>query len=479
MANGKDGKTIIDRVWDLFSSITLAVIVFTLISATSIVGTILEQGAEPERNIKLLAKFFGEAAAPGVFNFLDLLHFTNMYHSWWFLAFLFVFSANLVICSLDRLPKIWKLVKDPVKPLADEHFNLMPIKREVELKKDPTGAKTAVEGFLREFGFKANVGEGEHALQLFCEKGRYGRLGVYVVHLSILIILAGAVAGIFWGFNGFLNLPEGATSSVAYLGNDGKERPLGFEIRCEDFDVSYYDNSDTPKSYKSWLTVLENGKPVKIDGREVTEINVNTPLRYKGITFYQSSYGYQPTRESIFRFAVTSKNGTKTDIEKRFGESFNIPGTDVSVKIADFSPAISTDQTGRIFTYAEKMSNPAVFLEFSKKGKENYKQWVLKRFPKTWDTQDGSIEFRDLWGAQYTGMQVRKDPGVWIVYLGCLVMGIGLYGAFFMNHIKIWIKVVPGNRNSSRIYIAATANKNRFALEQKIDRMIKKLTEEI
>lgn len=476
MSNGKEGKTIIDRVWDLFSSITLAVVIFTLISATSIVGTILEQGAEPERNIKLLAKFFGDSAAPGVFRFFDALGFTNMYHSWWFLAFLFAFAANLVVCSLDRLPKIWKLVKDPIKPLSDEHFNIMPIKRETEIKNDVTGSKAAVEAGLRKLGFSAGAVEAEGAVSLYAEKGRYSRLGVYVTHLSILVIMAGAVAGIFLGFNGVLNLPEGETSSVAYTYNVGKEIPLGFEIRCEDFDVSYYENSDTPKSYKSWLTVLENGKPVLINGKEVTEITVNTPLRYKGITFYQSSYGFQPSRDSLFKFTVTSKNGTKAEIARKFGESFNFPGTDVSVKIADFSPAISTDQAGRVFTYAENMSNPAVFLEFSENGKDKYKQWVLKRNPQTWDVADGTVEFKDLWGAQYTGMQVRKDPGVWIVYLGCLIMGVGLYGCFFMNHAKIWVRITPGNKNSSKVSVAATVNKNRMALEQKMDRLVRELS---
>jgi cytochrome c biogenesis protein len=87
-----------------------------IISVTSIVGTIIEQQAEPERNIKLLTKFFGDATAPSVFKVLDSMGFTDMFGSWWFMALLFIFAANLVICSIDRLPKIWKIVKEPVKP---------------------------------------------------------------------------------------------------------------------------------------------------------------------------------------------------------------------------------------------------------------------------------------------------------------------------------------------------------------------------
>jgi cytochrome c biogenesis protein len=469
VSNNKKNQGVVDRVWNLFSSITLAVVVFSIISLTSIVGTIIEQGAEPERNIKLLSKFFGDAA-PTVFRILDWLGFTDMFHSWWFIALLFVFAANLIICSLDRLPRIWNIVKEPIKPLSPDILNTMPIKREVVLKGKIDSAKGTVESALRHIGFKANIHMQDNGLQIYAEKGRYSRLGVYVTHFSIILILIGAVVGIFFGFNASLNLLEGTTSAVAYMRN-GKEIPLGFEIGCNDFEVSFYENSDTPKSFKSWLTILENGSPVKINGKEVTEIDVNRPLRYKGITFYQSSYGFSPTKDSLFKFSVTSNDGKKQDVQLKFGESFKIPGTNIMGKVADFSPALGVDESGRLFTYAEMMNNPAVFVEFTENGKPKYNQWILKRYPQTWRVADGMVEFKDLWGAQYTGLQVRKDPGVWIVYLGSLVMAVGLYAAFFMSHGRIWVNL-KDDKNGTKVAIAASTNKNKAAFEQKIDKLL-------
>ncbi|HEX8948172.1 MAG TPA: cytochrome c biogenesis protein ResB, partial [Dissulfurispiraceae bacterium] len=411
MDKDKKEQSIVDRVWNFFSSITLAVVVFTAISATSIVGTILEQQAAPERNIKLLSKFFG-GAAPGAFRVLDALGFTNMYHSWWFLSLLFVFAANLVICSLDRLPKIWKLVKEPVSPLTPEQFKVMPIKRELSLKGKPGDVKASVGEALGKAGFKASFAEEGDTLQFYAEKGRFSRLGVYVTHFSILMILVGAVIGMLFGFNGGINLPEGVTSPFAYTG-DSVQIPLGFEVRCDQFEVSFYDNSDAPKAYRSWLTVLDNGKEVM-----KKQIDVNNPLKYKGITFYQASYGYSPTKDSLFRFNVTSNNGKSEKVERPFGGTFDIPGTNVVGKIENFSPALGQDESGRLYTYAEMMNNPAVLVAFTENGKPKYKQWILKRYPQTWRVPDGTVEFKTLWGAQYTGLQVRKDPGVWIVYLG-------------------------------------------------------------
>ncbi len=469
MSGDEKNKSLVDRIWNLFSSIKLAVVVFSIISATSIVGTVIEQQAEPERNIKLLAKFFGPNFAPTAFRILDTLGFTDMFRSWWFMALLFIFTANLVICSIDRLPKIWKVVKEPIKPVTPERLNALSIKRELILKEKVDKASEHAGAVLKKYGFTAAARNEEKAVQLYAERGRYSRLGVYVTHLSILLILAGAVIGMLFGFNASINLPEGVSSVVAYK-SGGMQIPLGFEVRCDNFNVSFYDNSDTPKSYKSRLTILE-------DGREVTKkvIDVNNPLHYKGITFYQASYGFVPNKDSIFQFTVTSNNGTKEDVNIKFGEPFVIPGTAVTGRVLDFSPALAMDESGKLYTYAEMMLNPAAFVEFSENGKMKYRQWVLVRSPQTWKVADGIVEFKHLWGAQYTGLQVRKDPGVLVVYLGCMIMALGLYTSFFMRHAKVWIWV-RDEKGGAKILIAASVNKNKISFEQKIDKIAKELT---
>jgi cytochrome c biogenesis protein len=468
MDQKKEKQGIIDKLWNFFTSIKLAVIVFALISITSIVGTIIEQQAPPERNIKLLAKFFGESFAPTAYRILDTLEFTNMYRSWWFLGLLFIFSANLIICSLDRLPRILKIVKEPIKPLTPDIFNTMPIKKELTLKKKVDDVERLIESTLKKIGFHKSLKhlDASGNLQIYAEKGKYSRLGVYVTHLSILLILIGAIIGIFFGFNAFLPLLEGETSSVAYQDKGRKQIPLGFQIRCDDYNTYFYENSDTPKAFVSWLTIIENGREVL-----KKEINVNTPLKYKGITFYQSSYGFSPTKDSLFKFSITLPTGQKSDISARFEEPFLIPGTNITARVIDFSPALGIDPSGKLFTYAEMMNNPAALVEFSENGKHKYSQWILVRYPETWKTPDGIVEFKDFWGAQYTGLQVRKDPGVWIVYLGCLVMAIGLYAAFFMNHSRVWVNITS-EKGNKKILLAATTNKNRIALEQKIEKVL-------
>jgi len=227
--------------------------------------------------------------------------------------------------------------------------------------------------------------------------------------------------------------------------------------------------SDMPKEYRSWLTILK-------DGREVLKksIVVNDPLTYEGITFYQSSYGFMNENidRGIFLFRLISANGQSSDIQLRLGDSFQIQGSNISGKILNFSPALRIDEHGNAFTYANQMNNPAVLIDFSESGARTLTGWILKRHPETWQLPNGDrVEFLDYWGVEFTGLQVRKDPGVWIVYFGCIAMSLGLFIAFFMSHRKIWVKLVE-EKNSTRILVGATANKNRAAFERKVDTLL-------
>lgn len=515
MAKTRD-KNFVDRVWDFFTSIKLAIVVFSLIALTSIIGTVIEQQAAPERNIEVLGKLFGQKAAPTLYRVFDSMGFMDMYHSWWFVLLLMLFAANLLICSLERFPSIWGTVRSPAKPIADEHVRSIPIKRELTLKGNPEKFKAKVESAIRSAGFRAGEASETSGYQFYAQKGSFTRLGVLITHLSIIVIMIGAIIGIFFGFKGQMNVPEGSSDSIvitrtgalsadevveqrvivnaldvsdgdvaraaATLGvEEARLRarmkrlgivPLGFSVRCDDFDVSFYGGSDMPKEYSSELAVIDHGREVLSK-----RIEVNDPLRYKGVTFYQSSYGtLSDSQNFVFILKAISRTGRAETFRLKAGDKFTIPGTGVQAAVNDYSPAIAFSQDGRPFTYAQMMNNPAVQLEV-KNGKDDYLKWIIKRYPVTWTLESGdTVQLVDIWRAQYTGLQVRHDPGVWVVYLGCITMALGLYIAFFMSHRKIWVKVA-GDKGSTRVMVGGYANKNREAFERKIDKMTSLLRE--
>lgn len=505
-----------NAIWKFFSSVTLTVIILILFVLASIPGTIIEQGS-PEKNLQLLTRVFGEELAPKVLNIIIGLGFLDAYHSWWFIILLLLLTFNLTICTIDRFPTAWKIIKTPMGPLDDSSLMNMPIKDEIRIKGNLEKAKELVSKALKGHGYNLSEKKADKVLHLYSQKGKYSRLGVYIVHTSIIIVLIGALIGAIFGFKGFLNLPEGETYSVVimktglltqdeenereYILNTiesasgdivrashvmGIEplilksklkrygiRPLGFSIRCDDFEVDFYGNSDMPKEYKSWLTVINDGKEVIRKA-----IQVNDPLTYKGITFYQSSYGLMPSlRHAKFILNIRSNPGISETKHLNFGDSFSIPKTDMKGIIRDFSPALGIDESGRAFTYTESMNNPAVLIEFTEKGKHKYSGWILKRYPTTWQLPEGhTVEFKDLWGAQYTGLQVRKDPGLWLVYIGFALMSVGFVPVFFSSHKKIWARLKE-DKGEVIITLAGTANKNRFTFEREFRKRVKSIRE--
>ena len=76
----------------------------------------------------------------------------------------------------------------------------------------------------------------------------------------------------------------------------------------------------------------------------------------------------------------------------------------------------------------------------------------------------------------YTGLQVTKDPGVWLVYAGFIIMIIGCYITFFMSHQRVCIEIVKG-KSKSRVIVTGTANKNKTGMQQRVKKLSDKLAQ--
>ena len=94
----KKGK---NSFWEFFASVKLALFCFFTLAFASIVGTIIPQKEQAGFYIQK----YGESTA----QFFQLLNIPDMYNSWWFVSLLSLFSINLIVCSIDRLPTVWKV----------------------------------------------------------------------------------------------------------------------------------------------------------------------------------------------------------------------------------------------------------------------------------------------------------------------------------------------------------------------------------
>jgi cytochrome c biogenesis protein len=387
-----------------------------------------------------------------------------MYHSWWFILLLCLLTANLVACSIKRLPHIWKIITQPVTVLSDglekSLANLVVFKNSGE----PAAVRDQAVAFLKTEFAEPVVSESDGAWHLFVQKAPWCRLSVYFVHLSIIVIFIGALVGSLFGFKGYVNIPEGESVSKVVLRSE-KELDLGFSLRLEQFSVAKYPNG-APKEFKSILTVLENGKPVP--DYTNARVIVNDPLTYKGITFYQSSYG----NAGNYFFTVSDLNGKNPVPLTIAGQS--------SVNLPDGSSMHVIEATQDVSQFAKGLSGPAAQLEVHAPNGKTESFVVYANHPELNDQraqQNGVgpvIHYKGAEERMYTGLQVAKDPGVEIVWLGCLLMVIGIYVAFFMSHRRIWVRIQNGT-----VTVGGNASKNQGAFQQTFEVLVNRLKSDL
>jgi cytochrome c biogenesis protein len=292
--------------------------------------------------------------------------------------------------------------------------------------------------------------ETEKAITLFSEKGRFSRLGVPITHLSILTILIGGILGSLHGFRGHVEILEGETVDRFFLRIKDEEvpKPIGFSVRCDEFNITYYDFKRPEKhvkEYASILTVLENGKEVL-----KKTVRVNHPLHYKGLAFYQSNYG------AIHDVSL----GIQWKGKKEKASFKVLEGTTV--------PVPNTNFFIRVLQYAQEVHNfgEGIQVVLIKPNQEPQPFWLLKKFSQL-DQQRGDeffLTFEGFAEKEYTGLSVTKDPGVWVVWIGCGLMIFGLIVSFFFSHQKVWVRIPK--RPGGEIILAGSANKNRLGFEK-------------
>jgi cytochrome c biogenesis protein len=486
-----------EKIWKFFSSVKLAVVLLIILAVVSVIGTVIQQNQAPEDYLR--------EYSPATVQLFETLGFFDLYHTWWFVLILLLFTANLTICTLERFPTAWKVMRTPLKPLEEAGYKAAPFKQEISIKGGAEKAEAAVLKALHGKRYSSLVAKEQGATHLASQKGAYSRMGVYITHVSILMIFIGALIGSFFGFKGFLNLPENQVSSVVYLRNEPlwdkimagfgigtssviydpqvgvPSMPLGFYLRCDDFEVDYYQNAGRPtgmpSEYWSKLSVFDQQQQKVLDKR----IRVNDPLTFHGITFYQSSYGTIPNAAGkiILNVRLKQSQGPGETVVVDPGSSVYVASIDRTIRVTGFAPFGMRDQgTGRVMFYQsqnDELINPTVDLEVLRGKTPVFRTQVMKvDSAEPMMAEDYIISYVDYWGARYTGLQVTKDPGVWIVYTGFILLCVGPVIAFFGSHRKVWVRIRDG-KGQAAVLVVGSSNRNRLAFEREFNSIVEEI----
>jgi cytochrome c biogenesis protein len=474
MENEAGSSSQSDRVWKFFSSVKLTIVLLLSLAATSIIGTLIPQNESPEEYFRAFGAVF--------YRIFDALDIFDMYHSWWFQVLLLMLTINVVVCSIDRLPGIWKVVRIKRPKLNPERLKNLPDRHEFTSDASPDQLKASFAAVAeKSYGYHT-VEDANEGFAVYGEKGRWTRLGVYTVHCSVILLLFGGLIGSLFGFEGFVNLPEGEAANSIRLRKSGLIQPLAFEIRCDDFNISFYDSHrGMPKEFRSTLTLLEKGKPVL-----TRDIIVNDPLRYKGINIYQASYGEMPSPPP--RIAIDTEKIDLNIVSRATGMVYQ--QTAAIGDELELSEEMGTFVIKEYIEEAEFRGQPIgqAFIGILTPNDGEPRELLLPlRFPKFDRMRKGeqtisvtipqdahSHTAADHEARYFTGLQVTKDPGVWIVYAGFMIMIVGCFITFFMSHQRVYI-LVEKTGKKTRIMVSGMANKNKIGMQKRIALLSQKL----
>ncbi|MFQ6108408.1 MAG: cytochrome c biogenesis protein ResB [Candidatus Aminicenantales bacterium] len=436
------------------SSVKLAITLLIIITIASVVGTLIPQ----HRSTAEYIARYGQLA-----NLFTRLELTSLYQSWWFLSLLSLFSLNIVVCTLTRLsPKLRRALKPS---LLFEKKSLVVTKIQDRLKKSRNLAHTGNE-LRKEFAsrhYRVKEKEEGNRLYLLARKKTLGLFGSDIVHLGLLIILLGGIVSGLGGFRANINISEGEVLPVP---------KASFHLRLDEFRTEFYPNGAV-RDWKSTLTVIEGEKELM-----TRTVEVNHPLSYKGYVFYQSSYGWDWKNPTLEIWAKKSSNPSFLQkIKLKIGEEIRLKDENIVITVLHFVPDFVINEKNEIATRSLEPNNPAAFIQGEEGDEVVFSGWIFARFPDfsrihSSKETDLKFELQGFEGNQYSGIQVSKDPGVNLIWLGCSFLMIGLFIAFFWTPREIRV-ILEESQGKTEISAGGLASKNKEALASEFAEIIR------
>lgn len=432
-------KQIPQRFWQqeilpVLADLRLAIVLLLVIAAASISGTVIEQG----QSLSFYQANYPEH--PALFGFLTWKVLLNLgldrvYRTWWFLGLLIVFGSSLTACTFTRqFPALsaarkWKFYEQP------RQFEKLALSAEIE-----GGSYSALIPLLERQKYKV-FNEGN---KIYARKGIVGRIGPIIVHASMLLILAGAIWGSFSGLVAQQIIPSGSTFKVKNIIDRGPfANPAIFEdwsVKVNRFWIDYTPKGEIDQFYSD-LSVL--GK----EGQELDRqtIYVNKPLKYRGVTLYQTDWGIAGIKFKINNSPILQLPMAPIKV----ANNSRLWGTWIPIEpdLSEGVSLIAKDLQGTLLVYDTQG-----------------KLISSVRSGMTLPINGMNLTILETIGS--TGLQIKSDPGIPLVYLGFGLLMISSIMSY-VSHSQIWVL-----ETDEKLYIGGRTNRAQVIFEREILSML-------
>ncbi len=420
------------------ANLKLAIALLLLIAFFSIAGTVIDQNA----GLAFYQANYPED--PALFGFLTWkvllgMGLDHVYTTWWYVLLLVVFGASLVACTFRRQLPALKAAKNWNYYSKARQFKKLALSTELN-----QGSLETLTPLLEKKRYKISR-EGK---KLYANKGIAGRIGPIIVHIGMIVTLIGSIIGAFGGFMAQEMIPSGVNFKVNNVFEAGRfansDRP--WSVNVNRFWIDYTPGGDIDQFYSDLTVVSEDG--YELD-HEV--ISVNHPLRYDGITFYQTSWAIAGVRVQLNNSPI-----------------FQLPAaqipTDNGAKLWGTWVPTSTDMSTGVSILMQDLQGSA--LVYDAKGE----LVGAVREGDRLDVDGISMKLVSLVGS--TGLQIKADPGVPIVYAGFFLVMVGVVMSY-ISYSQVWAL-----QDGDRFYFGGKTNRAQVTFERELLEIIDSLESE-
>ncbi|MBP0017495.1 MAG: cytochrome c biogenesis protein [Cyanobacteria bacterium SBLK] len=430
-------KPVFRRSIKILADLRLAIVLLLAIALFSISGTVIEQG----QSLAFYQANYPEH--PALFGFLTwkvllIAGLDHVYRTWWFLSLLVVFGSSLTACSFTRQIPTLKAARRWNYYQKSKQFSKLTLSAELEF-----GSLNSLEPLLQEKNYKI-FREGD---SLYARKGIIGRIGPIIVHIGMLVILGGSIWGAMTGFFAQEIAPSGGIFQIQNIIDAGpfadRQIPKDWAVKVNRFWIDYTPDGAIDQFYSDLSVVDRQGE--ELDRKT---IYVNQPLRYHGVTLYQTNWGIdavkvQLNNSPIFRLPMAQ---LKTEGAGRFW------GTWVPTKpdLSDGVSLVARDLQGILFVY----DRTGALISAVREGMGI-------------DLNGVTLKILELVGS--TGLQIKADPGTPMVYTGFALLIFGVIGSYF-SHSQIWAL-----QEGDRFYLGGKTNRAKVTFEREILAILEKM----
>lgn len=458
-------------LWSTFSSVRLAIFLLIIITFLAILGTVIIQKDVEE--VERIKAYY----SPSVFQFLDRFGLLEVYHSWWFRGAIFLLAINLIVCSLNKIPHTWKLAMHPKTQINEEFITKLRYAHKIKLPGNLYQFDEKIKRAFERIGLKARVAIKESKQTYFAQKYAFSRLGYLFTHFSLIVLLFGVLISSMFSIKGYLGLLAGESANSMELASSGAIMELPFTIQADDCWVEYYE--DRPEMEKDWfseLTVIESGKPIL-----TKTIQVNDPLIYHGYHFFQHRFAprAQSTLKQLF-VTINYPDNTKERYPVEVGDTFLYKPAHLEIKVVRFLPDFVINGREAV-SKSEELNNPAVLLQVTPSSGSARNIWVFSKFPDFHQSSELPVNLALEVVADFknwTGLMVTKDPGLWLVWIGCGLITLSLIVTFYFNHRRYWVMFTKDRKKGKILLIGGSCRRPHSRIDQEFRSLVGNLAEE-